>query len=251
MVENNNLLNILKLAVTTLGSYNPTQLPPDNESNIADSGSTGYYFGPVAPISNYDATVPTIEVQEAIGTPVQSIASAELASVPDLPASSRVGHIMPGFSHILIELAPLVDAGCQVIFTKMLDITFDANIKAILIGWRETTGPRLWHWPLLPQHPKAHCSPGKQRLLPPAAHDSQLNAIDKIHNVIALVSNCPTTLTQQPTQSSACADLLEQLSRTRATDAMGEQYKIEFQYNTTAFAVLASSKGGPFSFDSH
>jgi hypothetical protein len=140
MVENNNLVNLLKLAVTTLGSCNSTQLPPDNESGIADSGLTGYYFCPNASVSNYDATAPTIEVQVANGTPVQSIASAELASKPDLPAASRVGHIMPSFPHNLIGLTPLVDAGCQVIFTQTLVIAFDANNKAILIGWRETTG---------------------------------------------------------------------------------------------------------------
>jgi hypothetical protein len=73
MVENNNLLNLLKLAVTTLDSCNPTQLPPDNASGIADSGLTGYYFSPNAPVSNYDARVPTIEVKVANGTPVQSV----------------------------------------------------------------------------------------------------------------------------------------------------------------------------------
>jgi hypothetical protein len=51
---------------------------------------------------------------------------------------------MPGFPHNLIGLAPLVDAGCRVIFTQTLVIAFDANIKAILIGWRETNGPQLW-----------------------------------------------------------------------------------------------------------
>jgi hypothetical protein len=117
MVEKNNLLNLLKLAATTLGSCYPTQLPLNNESGIADSGSTGYYFGPDAPVSNNDATASTIEVQVANGTPLQSIASAKLASVPDLPAASRVGHIMPGFPHNLIGLALLVDVGCQVIFT--------------------------------------------------------------------------------------------------------------------------------------
>ncbi len=68
MVENNNLLNLLKLAVTTLGSCNHIQLPPDNESGIVDSGLTGYYFGPDAPVSNYDATTPKIEVPVANGT---------------------------------------------------------------------------------------------------------------------------------------------------------------------------------------
>jgi hypothetical protein len=139
MVENNDLLNLLKLAVTTLDSCNPTQRPPNNKSSIADSGLTRYYFGPDAPVSNYNATAPTIEVHVANSTPVQSIASAKLASVPNLHASSQVGHIMPGFN--LIGLAPLVDMGCQVIFTQMLVIAFDANSKAILIGWRETTGP--------------------------------------------------------------------------------------------------------------
>jgi hypothetical protein len=52
------------------------------------------------------------------------------------------------------------------------------------------------------------------------------------------------TFPQQPTQSSACAALLVQLGCTSATDATGEQYEIEFQYNTTAFTVMASSKGG-------
>jgi hypothetical protein len=155
----------------------------------------GYYFGPNAPVSNFDATVPTIEVQVANGTPVRSIASAKLASVPDLPASSQVGHVMPGFPHNLIGLAPLVDQGCQVIFAQTLVIAFDADNdsdnKAILIGWRETTGPRLWHWPFLPQHPSAPSLPGEHWLLAPAAHDSQLNAIDKLCNIITLVCNRP------------------------------------------------------------
>ncbi len=41
----------------------------------------------------------------------------------------------------------------QVLFTKSSVITFDQDGKAILVGWQETTGPRLRHWPLLPQLP--------------------------------------------------------------------------------------------------
>jgi hypothetical protein len=45
MVESNNdLLDLLKLAITTLDSSNPTQLPPHNNSGIADSGLTGFYL---------------------------------------------------------------------------------------------------------------------------------------------------------------------------------------------------------------
>jgi hypothetical protein len=57
------------------------------------------------------------------------------------------------------------------------------------------------------------------------------------------------TLPQQPTQLSACAALLEQLVYTSATDATGIHYEIKFQYNTTAFTVMASSKGGCLPFD--
>jgi hypothetical protein len=71
MVEpKSNFLNLLKVAVTTRDSSNLTQLPPDNDSGIADSGSTGFYFGPNAPVNNYDATAPTIEFQVANSNPV-------------------------------------------------------------------------------------------------------------------------------------------------------------------------------------
>ncbi len=138
--------------------------------------------------------------------------------------------------------------GCQVIYTKTLVIAY-ANDKAILIGWRETTGPRLWHWPLLPQHPMSPSLAGKPQLLAPGTHDSQLDAINRLRNVINSVWYHPTTLPWQPRQLSACAALLECLGNTRATDAMGLQYKIKFQYNTTAFMVMDSSKGGCLPFD--
>jgi hypothetical protein len=118
--------------------------------------------------------------------------------VPDLPASSQVDHVMAGFPHSLIGLAPFVDMGCQVTFIKRLVIAFDVNDKAILIGWRETTGPRFWCWPLLPQHPTSPSLAGELRLLAPSAHDSQLDAINRLHNVINSVYYCPMTLPCSP-----------------------------------------------------
>jgi hypothetical protein len=156
---------------------------------------------------------------------------------------------MAGFSHSLIGLGPFMDAGCQVIVTKTLVIAFNAHDKAILIGWRETTRPRLWPWPLLPQQLMSPSSSVELRLPMPGAHDSQLDTINRLRNVINSVDNCPTTLTWKPTQLSACVALLERLGDTRATDAMGIQYKIEFQYNTTAVTVIASSKGGHLPVD--
>jgi hypothetical protein len=47
MVElNNHLLNLLKVDVNTLDSSNPTQFPPNSNSGIADSCSTGVLLWP-------------------------------------------------------------------------------------------------------------------------------------------------------------------------------------------------------------
>jgi hypothetical protein len=90
---------------------------------------------------------------------------------------------------------------------------------------------------------------GEQQLLTPSAQDSQLDDINTMQDVINLVCNCPMTLPWQPVQLSACAALLERLGHTSAMDATGTHYEIEFQYDTTAFTVMASSKGGPLPFD--
>ncbi len=72
--------------------------------------------------------------------------------------------------------------------------------------------------------------------------DTQLDVIHRLCNVIASVLACPTTLPQKPMQHSLCAALLERLGITRTTDATGTQYKIEFQYNTTAFTVTIAQR---------
>jgi hypothetical protein len=85
------------------------------------------YFSPSAPVTNYDATAPTIGICVANGTPVHSIASGELALVTALPPGSRKSHIMTGFPHSIIGLAPFVDAGCRVLFTNTGVIAFDQD----------------------------------------------------------------------------------------------------------------------------
>ncbi len=112
VVSDNDLSNNKKLAFTTFTGRNPIPRPPDKDTGIADSGSSHFYFAPGAPVMNYDTTAPTIGVRVANGTPVHSIASGELASVMPLPPASRKGHVMAGFPHSLIGLAPFVDAGC-------------------------------------------------------------------------------------------------------------------------------------------
>ncbi len=107
------------------------------------------------------------------GAPPQGPA-VELASVTALPPASRKGRIMAGFPHSRIGLAPFVDACCRVLFTDTAVIAFDRDDKVILEGWRETTGPKLWHLPLLAQVPPPPDLPKAQLQLGPCAYGTQM-----------------------------------------------------------------------------
>jgi hypothetical protein len=82
------------------------------------------------------------------GQPEHSVASATLASVPSLPQASKTGHVMPAFPHTLIGLGPFANLGCKIVFTKTSVTVYHPDGHPILSGWRDETGPRLWHFPL-------------------------------------------------------------------------------------------------------
>jgi len=55
---------------------------------------------------------------------------------------------MPSFPRTLIGLGPFADLGCKIIFTKTLVTVYHPDGHPILAGWRDETGPCLWHFPL-------------------------------------------------------------------------------------------------------
>ena len=55
---------------------------------------------------------------------------------------------MPAFPHTLIGLGPFADQGCNIVFTKTSVTVYHRDGHSILSGWRDETGPRLWHFPL-------------------------------------------------------------------------------------------------------
>ena len=57
---------------------------------------------------------------------------------------------MPGFRHTLVEVGPLCDADFAVTFTHKAVIVRDKQGTAVLIGWREAIGSRLWRISLQP-----------------------------------------------------------------------------------------------------
>ena len=60
-----------------------------------------------------------------------------------------LGHVMPSFPYTLIGLGPFADQGCQIIFTKTAVTVYHPDGHPILSGWRDETGPRLCHFPLI------------------------------------------------------------------------------------------------------
>ncbi len=155
------LKNNFYFALSTASASNPTQLPSSHTA-IANSGTSGFYFAPNAPIANINSRAPVIGVQVANGLPVRSIASATLASIPSLPSTAMHGHVMPSFPHTLVGLGLFADQGCQIDFTKDDVAVIDPHGQFIFKGWQEEDGAHLWHFPL-----KAPTSCTPLVLLPP------------------------------------------------------------------------------------
>jgi hypothetical protein len=127
------------------------QNPPTStqlQTGIADSGASGFYFAPGAPVANYNPAAPKVGVRVANGCPKSLVASTTLASVPSLPQDSMVGHVMPAFPHSLIGLGPFANQDCTIVFNKTTVTVYDASGHTILAGWREQTGAGLWHFPM-------------------------------------------------------------------------------------------------------
>jgi hypothetical protein len=137
--ENNCLKNNYYFALSTTTACNPTQLPLSH-TGIADSGASGFYFAPGAPVTDLNPKAPTVGVSVANGRPERSVASATLASAPSLPPAAMQGHVMPTFPHTLIGLGPFADLGCRIIFTKTEVSVIHPDGHTILQGWRPAFG---------------------------------------------------------------------------------------------------------------
>jgi hypothetical protein len=127
---------------------NPPPKILSKHTGIANSGASGFYFTSDTPVTNYNPQAPTVGVRVATGCPERLVASPTLASAPSLPQAAMSGHVMPSFPHTLIGLGPFADQGCNIVFTKTAVTVYHPNGHSILSGWRDKTGPCLWHFPL-------------------------------------------------------------------------------------------------------
>ena len=124
-----------------------------------DSGASGLYFSPNAPVANINPAAPAIAVGAAKGQVQRLTATGQLA-LPNLPNTfPSTGHIMPGFNHTLLLVGPICDSDCTVTFSRDAVVVCDATNRTILTGWREEQAPYLWLIALLPDNadiPEVH-----------------------------------------------------------------------------------------------
>ncbi len=114
----------------------------------------------------------------ANGRPERSVASATLASVPSLPRAAMSGHVMPSFPHTLIGLGPFADLGCKIVFTKTAVTVYHPDGHPILAGWRDETGPRLWHFPLTADAAQVVLENGSPQVPIPLTAEAAYVAVD-------------------------------------------------------------------------
>ena len=138
--KNNNLIKSKDTLINT-ASYSPTITNRKSNSTsiqaigIVDSGDTDIYFSADAPMVNIDRAAPKVTIGTATGQTQLSTVTGEI-NLPKLHANFPVtGHIMPGFRHTLIDVGPLCDADCTVIFTSAAVIVRDLHGNPVLTGW--------------------------------------------------------------------------------------------------------------------
>ena len=113
------------------------------DTAIVDSGSSGVYLDKDTPSTNINPSAPTMCVGTDTGKVQQSAAVCTLV-LPQLPTAASKGQILPTFVLSLVGVGTLCDSDCTVDFSKSSITVLDPQDKAILVGWRKNTGPKLW-----------------------------------------------------------------------------------------------------------
>eukprot|EP00804_Cyclotella_cryptica_P028768 CCRYP_018720-RA/>CCRYP_018720-RA protein AED:0.37 eAED:0.37 QI:0/0/0/1/0/0.25/4/0/1148 len=157
---------------------------------IADTGASGHYFLPEAPLTNINAHAPCTTIRTATGQPLYSTGTATL-NLPTIPPVTQHGHIVPGLTHNLISIGTLCDAGCTALFTANALTVTDAAGTTILSGARDTNAPRLWKLNLRPHQDAIalHVARPRATLAPTQHKETHVDKLAPTHT--AKPPTCP------------------------------------------------------------
>jgi len=94
----------------------------DNKDELtwacADSGCTANICIPGTPLKNLRPTTKPLRLKTADGNYIETTHEGEI-DIPGLPQAARKAHICPGLANMsLVGIKTLVDAGCEVLFSK-------------------------------------------------------------------------------------------------------------------------------------
>ena len=172
--KNNTELSLLLASACALSCSPPSTTAT---TAIADTGATGHYFMPTAPVADINHTAPSTTVRTATGQHTSSSATAHL-TLPCLPTAARLGHVMPGFTNNLISIGKLCDADCSAYFNKTAVTIFNCDGLPILHGYRETTGARLWRFNITATTPQAVAATAAHHPASPPTAEAAKRAYD-------------------------------------------------------------------------
>ena len=124
----------------------------DNQDELtwacADSGCTSTICIPGTPLKNLRPTTKPIRLKAANGGWIETTHEGEI-DIPGLPPAARKAHICPGLANMsLVGIKTLVDAGCEVLFSKDdCIVLYEGSI--VWKGGRQARSG-LWILPLSP-----------------------------------------------------------------------------------------------------
>ena len=114
-------------------------------------------------MANIDHAAPKVKVGTAKGQAKKSAGTVNLA-LTHLPLDFPIKwHLMPGFRHTLIGVGDLCDADCAVTFTHEAVIVRKNHGTAVITGWCEATGLRIWLIDLQPGESKLPSMPNDSK----------------------------------------------------------------------------------------
>jgi hypothetical protein len=240
--NNSNLCkNNYYYALATEFAPNPPPSLPAHQTGITNSGSNGNYFALDAPVANYNPQAPTVGVRVANGCLECLVASATLASATTLPPAALSGHVMPNFPHTLIGLGLFANQDCTIVFTQTTVTVYHSDSHPILSGWRDKTGPRLWHFPLTTKAANPQDATGATAPLPLISAPSLLPAPPP--SVTGLPPPSPVVI--PPNVSAATHPHPSQ--GILATNTSGVTCLVYYLYGAAqAVALAAHAAGTPF-----
>ena len=119
---------------------------PNLNQAIADTGTTGHFILPGAPMDDVQLLTEPIEIEMPNGTTERSTHTC-LLRIPTVPREVREAHVVPGLSHSsLVSIKKLCKGGCGV---KFKEKTCEVYYRGKLVLTGKDVGPGgLWILPI-------------------------------------------------------------------------------------------------------